>query len=89
MESSGLVRTLFLGTAMVDANGHKNTTSATPWAPEASELKPGVWDMMWLVEYEDPQKMLELTGHPVMGSGMGKMVVADQRWLPWRSVRYT
>lgn len=77
-EATGFAKAFYLGSALPGA-------FAPLAAPEGSELNPGDWDAVFIVEYENPRAIAgliqsDLFSHP---SAIAPVVVQDQRWLPF------
>ncbi len=77
-EATGFAKAFYLGRALPEA-------FAPTAAPEGSELNPGDWDVVFIVEYENPQAISDLIRsdlftHP---DAIAPIVVQDQRWMPF------
>ncbi len=77
-EATGYAKAFYLGRAFPGA-------FAPSAAPEDSELNPGDWDAVFIVEYDHPRAIADLIQsdlftHP---NAIAPITVQDQRWLPF------
>lgn len=77
-EATGFAKTFYLGSALPDA-------FAPAAAPEGSEMNPGDWDAVFIVEYENPQAIANLIKSDLFRNpnAIAPIVVREQRWLPF------
>lgn len=83
-EATGFAKSFYLGRALPEA-------FAPIAAPEDSELNPGDWDAVFIVEYANPQAIADLMTSDIFSSpeAIAPIVVEEQRWLPFLRVETT